>query len=132
MILLIFFVFLPCPLTLNAQKPITKDEKTEGWHNGNLWRSYPKLQRSTHLLGMIEEIILSADFLQDEYLLSALTQGGVTYDELETEMDRFYAKASNLRIPIAYAYVYAVGKKRGTAPKELEAFAASLRKRFNK
>jgi hypothetical protein len=44
----------------------------------------------------------------------------------------FYADSSNLRIPMADAYEYAMKKMHGSSARELEDYAAALRKTYNR
>jgi hypothetical protein len=57
---------------------------------------------------------------------------GFRFGDLKEQVDKLYQDKANIRIPISYAYVYAIRRARGDSPYEIDNFLAQLRKRFLK
>ena len=109
------------------------EELSYGRPNGNYYLGLYPQERKDFLYGIEQGIAL----LRDEKLISqTITESymikGFSFEYLAVQIDNLYADKANLRIPIAYGYLYAIRKSRGDSPKELEDFLAGLRERFQK
>jgi len=58
------------------------------------------------------------------------TVRGFRFGDLKEQVDKLYQDKANIRIPISYAYVYAIRRARGDSPHEIDDFLAKLRNRF--
>ncbi len=120
-------VLILLPLLAFSQPP--DETKSHGLPNGNYYLALDVRGKRTFLSGIENGITLLADeggishTVARNYLAGDL--GG-----LANQIGRFYADKANLRIPIGYAYLYAIRISRGDPPMELKNFLAELRKRF--
>lgn len=104
-----------------------------GRPNGIYYLGLLPQERMDFLYGIEQGIAL----LSDEKVISQTAKEsymikGFSFEYLALQLANLYADKMNLRIPIAYGYLYAIRKSRGDSPKELEDFLAGLRKRFLK
>jgi hypothetical protein len=96
-------------------------------------------EKAVYLLGMFEgTVALHLELAQEPSLAEAqqtiaaarkrLETGNVT--EVGKSIDAFYTDANNIRIPVIFAFQYALKRTSGAPAKDLEEFVISLRKRF--
>ena len=94
--------------------------QVEGIENGMmllLRESYPKLSAP-------DRVVLEAE-------IKELTISGFRMSDVVQQIDDLYADSSNIRIPMADAYEYAMKKMHGANPRELGDYAAKLRATYN-
>ena len=135
-------VFLaPAVPSLSPQREADSEEwKTKGWPNGRTWDRFEMQGKINYLSGMEIGLHLYDAELglrdpacerQSKKLIDDLTIAGFRFSELAEQVNGFYMDRANVRIPIAYAYVYTIKKMSGVGPRDLEAYAAGLRKLWN-
>jgi hypothetical protein len=110
---------------------VTDEDMSYGRPNGRFYLKRHAQARIDLLYGIEQGIML----LGDENLISRETIDryglkGFLFSDFMDQMDRLYQDKANIRIPISYAYVYAVRRLRGDPPQEIEDFLAQQRKRF--
>ena len=136
---------------LLAQQPTEEESRTWGqidaqsrfhWSNGKAWElldAQPKIalvsgiENGMMLLTreMRWNTICSDRAAVDKQLHELMIKGFRMSDVVE-QVDAFYSDSSNLRIPIVDAYQYAMKKMHGAKQRELEDYAAELRRTYNK
>ena len=112
---------------------------TQGLHNGRTWENFTGDEQATFLLGVDEGLFLLARHQQmasrtsevREALNSLTLTSGFTTRDLSSEVTSFYRERANIRVPIIYAYEYALKKTKGASQRELIEFTTSLRKQWN-
>jgi len=111
-----------------------KDEdKSFGRPNGRFYLKRDSQARIDLLHGIEQGIGLLVDEKAiSEETMDRYTVRGFRFRDLKDQVDKLYQDKANMRIPISYAYVYAIRRARGDPPSEIEDFLAQLRKRFLK
>ena len=109
------------------------EDRSYGKPNGRFYLKRNDQARIDLLYGIEQGIFL----LVDENAISQETMDryavkGFRFSELKEQVDKLYQDTANLRIPISYAYVYAIRRARGDSPHDIDDFVAQLRKRFLK
>jgi len=109
------------------------EDKSYGRPNGRFYLKRDDQARIDLLYGIEQGIGL----LVDENAISKETMDrytvrGFRFSDLKDQVDKLYQDKANIRIPISYAYVYAIRRARGDHPREIEDFLSQLRKRFLK
>jgi hypothetical protein len=123
-------VMLICVPTIGQDED---EDLSFGRPNGRFYLKRDSQARIDLLYGIEQGISL----LVDENAISQETMDrytvrGFRFSDLKDQVDKFYQDKANIRIPIHYAYVYAIRRGRGDPPHGLEDFLAQLRKRFVK
>jgi hypothetical protein len=146
------FLFLAVPLHNGAQQERGDETQTRGavadhgkylWYNGKAWGVLNSQSKTMYVDGIMEGMLLllretSARLSPtDRATLEAettkkLMANGFRPGDVTAQIDSFYADSSNLRIPMADAYEYAMKKMHGSSARELEDYAAALRKTYNR
>jgi len=131
-------------LPSNTFSQVHEDESsTKGWANGHYWEVIDKDAKIQHLYGVEAGLNLFAkelsgrvktdsDWNRIENLRKELTVTGFRFGDVAQQLDKFFEDRSNIRIPVAYAYLYSVKKMSGETPETLERYLASLRREWNK
>ena len=109
------------------------ENRSYGRPNGRFYLNRDNQGRIDLLYGIEQGIGL----LVDEKVISKETMdrytvGGFRFGDLKEQVDTLYQDKANIRIPISYAYVYAIRRARGDSPRAIEDLLAELRKRFLK
>ncbi len=133
----VVFLTLTSPLAFSQGEQQTRvqadEELSYGRPNGNYYLALYPQERRDFLYGVEQGIALLADEkLIPQAIMQSYTIRGFSFDYLALQIDGLYANKDNIRIPVAYGYLYAIRKSRGDSPKEIESFLAELRKRFQK
>jgi hypothetical protein len=128
-----------------ASKSIYKGKKIyRSAKNGYFWNKWDMQTKIFILEGMdngefllfltVSEAKNSANAQQAviESILSLETTGDFKLSDKVEQIDMFYKDSANRYIPIIEAYRYMVKRMNGTAQRELDNLAASLRKKYNK
>jgi hypothetical protein len=109
------------------------EDLSYGRPNGRLYLKRNNQARIDLLYGIELGISLLVDEKAiPEETMDRYTVRGFRFGDLKDQVDKLYEDKANIRIPISYAYVYAIRRARGDPPHEIEDFLAQLRKRFLK
>jgi hypothetical protein len=95
--------------------------------NGHGWLTMTPPQKLSYLRGMYDGLSLGQEA---GGLIAKAPMQGMTFGEIRTALDAFYADASNVRIPVLFAHVWLKHKVGGASPQELDAEAAKFRRMF--
>jgi len=117
--------------------------KTRGWGNGRYWEKLDQDAKIQHLYGIEAGIFLYAEELSArtkseselnriQAQTNELSVAGFKFSDVAQQVDSFFADRANIRIPVAYAYLYSVKRMSGDTPENLERYLASLRRIWNK
>lgn len=120
--LLVFFVPATCQ--------IEDEQESFGRPNGKFYLKRDDEARIDMLYGIEQGIA----FLADEGVISKESMDrymikGFRFSDLKEQVDQLYGDKANIRIPISYAYYYAIRKSRGDSPSDIEDWLARLRRR---
>jgi hypothetical protein len=120
-------------ICLPAMGQEEEEDRSYGRPNGRFYLKRDDQARIDLLYGIEQGISL----LVDEEAISKETMDrytlkGFRFGDLKEQVDKLYQDKANIRIPISYAYVYAIRRARGDSPYEIDNFLAQLRKRFLK
>jgi hypothetical protein len=119
------------------------DEYTDGWYNGRYWKTLD-LQRKIDLLtGINTGMFLMANELFKQNIgkrekqfvdsaLDSLIVPGFKVSEFAKAIDKFYANDADVRIALAYAYLWVLRDFRGENPEILQAHKLQLRRDWNR
>src|SRR5438105_14340420 len=77
-------------------------------------------------------ILIATRVKEAEGLLTKVPIKGMTYGEITTALDAFYADASNVLVPVLFAHEWLKHKVGGASTSELDTEAAKLRAMFAK
>lgn len=134
---------LNSPELLPQSSESTEEEATGGWSNGRRWENLDLQSRVMFLVGIEEGLALfKVEYERvspevnrlvntPEHLLNELTISGFRFSDLVAEVSLFYEERTNIRIPVAYVYVYVMKKAHGEDPSELSSYASELRNFWN-
>jgi len=119
------------------------DEYTDGWYNGRHWKTLD-LQRKVDLLtGIDTGMFLMANELSKQNIgkrekefvgsaLDSLIVPGFKVTEFAKAIDKFYANDADVKIAVAYAYLYVLRDFRGETPESLQTHKLQLRRDWNR
>jgi hypothetical protein len=136
-VLLLVFYFFPVPA--HSQETPTKEE-TAGRPNGRLWQNLDEQKRILFLWGIDAGLQLCCDqtraphqgkWKYDPQCKELIARPALMYSDWAQEITAFYKEKSNIRIPIQFAYMYAVSKAQGVKPEDLSTYASELRRLWN-
>lgn len=127
LLLLSAMIVLPAP----GQQDQNSEAESYGRPNGVYYLSRDAQARVDILYGIEQGIIslLDEGFISKD-IANRYTIKGFRFSDIKDQVDKLYEDKANLRIPIAYGYLYAIKRARGDSPREIENFLAELRQRF--
>jgi len=134
-----------------GQQPTEQEMSTPGvvtahsryrWGNGKAWKLLDKQSKICQVAGIESGMMLllresypkislpDQSSLEEE--ITKLTISGFRMADIVDQIDGFYGDSSNLRVPIADAYEYAMQKMHGAKADTLDKHAATLRAIYNR
>lgn len=143
LVLIVAAAFTVPAAVLAQQSHDENDERTAGWHNGRAWEMMNS-QEKIYFLTAIENgiILLQTELLRvtsDRDAIDSINQttdaftiSGFRFSDFTQEVDEIYKERTNIRIPIAYAYVVVIKKANGMEPSDLNDYISRLRAFWNK
>jgi hypothetical protein len=121
--------------TCLAQQPRI-ESNTAGMNNGYLWDEGSPGEKQVYVTGIADDVFLQsvvpatkpgaanapdASLYPNGFLITDIVQG----------IDAFYKDRTNMKVPIAFSYLYVMSKIKGASQQELDAMAARFRQRAN-
>jgi hypothetical protein len=119
-LLFVWAIFLQPRTFLTAQD---SSLMTDGYPNGRMWKTMSEPSKIWFVRGIFAGLSLCDDKTRQDH--GAYTH---TFMEYVSVIDAFYLDAANAPVEVVGAYEYATAKMKGFTPKELEEYAAWLRK----
>jgi hypothetical protein len=118
------------------------DEYTDGWYNGRYWKTLDLQRKIDCLRGIDTGMFLMANELFKQNLgerektfvysaLDSLIVPGFKVSEFAKAMDKFYADDADVKIAVAYAYLWVLRDFRGENPEILRTHKLQLRRDWN-
>lgn len=111
---------------------LAPEDKTQGRPNGRIWERLDRQTKIFFLYGIESGLALGADWTGNEKTYKQLSIKGFKFGDLAQEIDAFYSERSNIRVPIAFAYVFVIRKMNGATRAELDDYSSELRKMWNR
>lgn len=130
-ILIILFLFTGSAIS-QIQKADNEEFYTYGYSNGKLWETFNKQEKILVLMGTEEGIAFVSEWTENNKPYEELSIQGFRMSDIVSEVDLFYSQRANIRVTVVAAYSYVIKKMKGATVKELDEYAASLRKKYNK
>jgi hypothetical protein len=131
-------------LTLTLQSATQQEPSlmTQGFINGRAWMNFDEAAKIAYLFGFMDGANALQVQLDDQPELKSLD--GVIWKakeplltkaatgEVAQQIDTLYRDSANLRIPVVFAYKYAVKRINGGTPAELEEYLTNVRRNVSR
>ena len=132
-IAIVVFAYLPLLGQDQGSVKLDEEEESYGWANGVYYLHRDRQARVDLLHGMHQGIsLLFGEGRISQEVYESYNLSGFRFGDFVDQIDKLYQDKANLRIPIAYAYLYALRRARGDSPQEIEEWLAAQRRRFLK
>lgn len=142
-IYLVLFTVLFSLTEIPAQSRYTK-----GAENGYAWIAMddPQLPYNNSKYNYLNELLEKSKLMKSKfskyedlfcneeinYLLTEGKSKNFSLDDVVKQIDKFYSKEENLKVPIVFAYCYVIKKEAGLANKKLNDYRKSVQEFCNK
>jgi hypothetical protein len=123
---------------LSASAASDDDISTARLLNGHAWLSMTTPQKVAYLRGIYDGVLWARYILvatkvsQADDVLNQVQIKSMTFGEIASALDSFYADTSNVQVPVALAHEWLKHKVGGASRQALDAEATQLRSMFSK
>jgi hypothetical protein len=129
-------IFAMCALFLNVAGLMVGQSDpttTGGFRNGRLWAILSDNSKAFYVAGIEDGEVIALFALPSapkacSDAVTKLEPRGYVAGDYVKMLDEFYREPANVRVPIVYAYNYALKKLAGMSAKELSEMEATMRK----